>query len=287
MGEGELVVYVGGGLGRKQGERVDWAFKVFTVFIIILLGFPGPSDGLRLHPIVFFSSGSGLTADSSVLTLTLAFLDFGLDFAQSFPFHAQIQISQNPRGIFINQSKSALEIIKKYGLEQCDVVDIPMVERSKLDEDQNRTPVDSTRYQSMVGSLMYLTSSRPNLVFVVCMGARYQANPTEKHLNHSGCQDTRKSTSILCMRSQLTDYGFDYNKIPLYCDSKSAISLSCNTVQHSRTKHIAVRYHFVKEQVENEIFELSNVKTAYQLADIFTKALARDRFEFLINRLGM
>ncbi|GJW40851.1 hypothetical protein Tco_0066696 [Tanacetum coccineum] len=66
-----------------------WAFKVFTVFIIILLGFPGPSDGLRLHPTVFFSSGSGLTADSSVLTLTLIFLDFGLDFAQSFPFHAQ------------------------------------------------------------------------------------------------------------------------------------------------------------------------------------------------------
>ncbi|GKC94886.1 hypothetical protein Tco_1160328, partial [Tanacetum coccineum] len=64
----------------------DWAFKVFTV---ILLGFLGPSDGLRLHPIVFFSSGSGLTADSLVLTLTLAFLDFGLDFAQSFPFHAQ------------------------------------------------------------------------------------------------------------------------------------------------------------------------------------------------------
>ncbi|GJX48537.1 zinc finger, CCHC-type containing protein [Tanacetum coccineum] len=67
-----------------KGYR-DWAFKVFTV---ILLGFPGPSDGLRLHPIVFFSSGSGLTADSSVLTLTLAFLDFGLDSAQSFPFHA-------------------------------------------------------------------------------------------------------------------------------------------------------------------------------------------------------
>ncbi|GJU99521.1 hypothetical protein Tco_1328792 [Tanacetum coccineum] len=68
-----------GSLKEKFGE----------VFIVILLGFPGPSDGLRLHPIVFFSSGSGLTADSSVLTLTLAFLDFGLDFAQSFPFHAQ------------------------------------------------------------------------------------------------------------------------------------------------------------------------------------------------------
>ncbi|GKA59667.1 hypothetical protein Tco_0758980 [Tanacetum coccineum] len=89
------------------------------------------------------------------------------------------------------------------------------------------------------------------------------------------------------MRSQLTDYGFDFNKIPLYYDSKSAIALSCNTVQHSRTKHIAVRYHFIKEQVENEVVELYFVKTAYQVADILTKALGRERFEFLLNLLGM
>ncbi|GJV55279.1 hypothetical protein Tco_1456284 [Tanacetum coccineum] len=85
----------------------------------------------------------------------------------------------------------------------------------------------------------------------------------------------------------LTDYGFNFNKIPLYSDSKSVIALSCNTVQHSRTKHNAVRYHFIKEQVENEVVELHFVKTDYQLADIFTKALARERFEFQINRLSM
>ncbi|GJY19147.1 hypothetical protein Tco_0390638 [Tanacetum coccineum] len=73
-------------------------------------------------------------------------------------------------------------MLKKYGLEQCDAVDIPMVERSKLDEDPNGTPIDPTRYQGMVGSLMHLTASRPNLVFVVCICARYQAKPTEKHL---------------------------------------------------------------------------------------------------------
>ncbi|GJU84551.1 retrovirus-related pol polyprotein from transposon TNT 1-94 [Tanacetum coccineum] len=89
------------------------------------------------------------------------------------------------------------------------------------------------------------------------------------------------------MRLQLSDYGFDFNKIPLYCESKSAIALSCNTVQHPRTKHIGVRYHFIKEQVENEVFELYFVKTAYQLADIFTKALTRESFQFLINRLSM
>ncbi|GKA22442.1 retrovirus-related pol polyprotein from transposon TNT 1-94 [Tanacetum coccineum] len=73
-------------------------------FIVILLGFPGPSDGLRLHPTVFFSSGSGLTADSSVLTLTLAFLDFGLDFAQSFPVHAQYKCNTNK--VFHSASKA-------------------------------------------------------------------------------------------------------------------------------------------------------------------------------------
>ncbi|GJY44266.1 hypothetical protein Tco_0432479 [Tanacetum coccineum] len=86
---------------------------------------------------------------------------------------------------------------------------------------------------------------------------------------------------------QLTDYGFQFNKIPLYCDNKSAIDLCCNNVQHSRTKHIDIRYHFIKEQVENGIVELYFVRTEYQLADIFTKPLPRERFNFLIDKLGM
>ncbi|GKB47057.1 hypothetical protein Tco_0897810 [Tanacetum coccineum] len=183
----------------------------------------------------------------------------------------------------------------------------------------------------MIGSLMYLTSSRPDLVFAVCMCARYQARPAEKHLyavkqifrylkgtTNMGLwylKDTgdrlvrwsskkQKSTAIssteveyialsgccaqiLMMRSQLTDYGFAFNKIPLYCDNKSAIALCCNNVQHSRSKHIDVRYNFIKEQVENGVVELYIVRTKYQLADIFTKALARERFEFLLNKLGM
>ncbi|GJU28872.1 hypothetical protein Tco_1172461 [Tanacetum coccineum] len=212
----------------------------------------------------------------------------------------------------------------------------------------------------MIGSLMYLTSSRPDLIYVVCLCARYQAKPTEKNLqavkwifrylketiniglwyskdtdmsltayadaDHSGCQDTRQSTSgsaqflgdklvswsskkqkstvissikaeyialsrccaqILWMRSQLKDYGFQFNKIPLYCDNKSAIALCCNNIQHSRAKHIDVRYHFIKEQVKNGIVELYFVLTEYQLADIFTKPLPRERFNFLIEKLGM
>ncbi|GJW66252.1 hypothetical protein Tco_0120676 [Tanacetum coccineum] len=89
------------------------------------------------------------------------------------------------------------------------------------------------------------------------------------------------------MHSQLTDYGFQFDKIPLYCNNKSAISLRCNNVQHSRAKHIDVCYHFIKEQVENGVLELYFVRTEYQLADIFTKPFPREGFNFLIEKLGM
>nr|GEZ02374.1 uncharacterized mitochondrial protein AtMg00810-like [Tanacetum cinerariifolium] len=186
-----------------------------------------------------------------------------------------------------------------------------MVEKSKLDKDLQGKPVDDTLYRGMIGSLMYLTSSRPDLIYVVCLYVRYQAKPTEKHLNmvkrifqylkgtinmglwyskdtgmslteyadYAGCQDTKRSTSesaqflsdklvswsskkkkstaissteveyislsgccaqILWMCSHLIDYGFQFNKIPLYYDNKSAIALCCNNVQHSRANHIDV-----------------------------------------------
>ncbi|GJS33178.1 retrovirus-related pol polyprotein from transposon TNT 1-94 [Tanacetum coccineum] len=285
---------------------------------------------------------------------------FKMSMMGKISFFLGLQISQSPRGIFINQSKYALESLKKYGFDSCDPVDTPMVEKSKLDEDKEGKAVDPSHYRGMIGTLLYLTASRPDLQFAICMCARYQARPTEKHLNavkrifrylkgtvnrglwypkdssialtafadadHAGCQDTRRSTSgsmqflgdrliswsskrqksaaissteaeyialsgccaqILWMRSQLTDYGFGFNKIPMYCDNKNAIALCCNNVQHSRSKHIDIRFHFIKEHVENGVIKLYFVNTEYQLADIFTKALGRERIEFLINKLGM
>ncbi|GJZ68711.1 hypothetical protein Tco_0631951 [Tanacetum coccineum] len=97
--------------------------------------------------------------------------------------------------------------------------------------------------------------------------------------DHAGCQDTRRSTS--------GNYGLGFNKIPLYFDNKSAIALYCNNVQHSRFKHIDIRYYFIKEQGENGVVELHFVRREYQLADIFTKALGRERLDFVINKLGM
>ncbi|GKB80934.1 hypothetical protein Tco_0947829 [Tanacetum coccineum] len=88
-------------------------------------------------------------------------------------------------------------------------------------------------------------------------------------------------------RSQLTGYGFAFHKIPLYCDNRSAVALCCNIVHHSRSKHIEISHHFIREQVENGVVELYFVTMDYQLPDIFTKALPRERFEFLLLRLRM
>nr|GEX99417.1 ribonuclease H [Tanacetum cinerariifolium] len=96
-----------------------------------------------------------------------------------------------------------------------------------------------------------------------------------------------RCAQVIWMRTQLQDYGFNYNKIPLYCASQSAIAISCNPVQHSRNKHIHTQYHFIKEQVENGIIELYFFRTEYQLAYMFTKALLEDRFKYLVRRNGM
>ncbi|KAJ9565777.1 hypothetical protein OSB04_001743 [Centaurea solstitialis] len=94
-------------------------------------------------------------------------------------------------------------------------------------------------------------------------------------------------SQIIWMRTQLRDYGFKFDKIPIYCDSKSAIAISCNPVQHTKTKHINIRYHFIKDHVEKGTIELYFVNTEFQLADLFTKALDEKRFNFLITKLGM
>nr|GEV20291.1 retrovirus-related Pol polyprotein from transposon TNT 1-94 [Tanacetum cinerariifolium] len=219
---------------------------------------------------------------------------FKMSMMGEMTFFLGLQVNQSPYGIFINQSKYVLEILKKYGMKSCDPVGTPMKIKDKLDLDQNGTPVDATKYRSMIGDLMYLTSSRPDIVHATCLCARYQAKPTEKYLKEVKRIFQAKYVSlsaccakVLWMRIQLTDYGFHFNKIPIYCDLKSAIAISCNPVQHSRTKHIAVRYHFIKEHAKKGTIELYFIKTDYQLADLFTKALPADRFNYLVHFLGM
>nr|GEX66427.1 retrovirus-related Pol polyprotein from transposon TNT 1-94 [Tanacetum cinerariifolium] len=311
---------------------------------------------IYIDDIIFGSTNSKLSKQFEKLMHS----KFEMSMMGELKFFLGIQINQSPRGIFINQAKYAQEILKKHGMTSCDSVGTTIATKH-LDADLSGTPVDQTKYRSMVGALMYLTASRPDIMHATCYCARYQAKLTEKHLttvkrifrclkdtihtglwyskdtgfeltafsdsDHAGCLDSRKSTSggiqflggdklvrwsskkqdctsmsfaeaeyvslsaccaqVLWMRTQLTDYGFHFNKIHTYCDSKAAIAISCNPVHHSHTKHIDVRYYFIKEKVEKGIVELFFVGTEYQLADLFTKALPEERFKYLIRRLGM
>nr|GEV61652.1 hypothetical protein [Tanacetum cinerariifolium] len=240
---------------------------------------------------------------------------FEMSLMREMKFFLGLQIHQSTSGIFINQAKYTLEILHKHGMDKGQSIGTPIAMK---DVDLSGNPVDQTDYRRKIGSLMYLISSRPDIVQAVCFCARYQSRPTEKHLkevkrifrylrgdklvswmskkqNYTAMSSAEAEyvvlssscAQVMWMRTQLQDYGFNYNKIPLYCDSQSAIAISCNPVQHSRTKHIHTRYYFIKEQVENGIIELYFFRTEYQLADMFTKALPEDSFKYLVRRIGM
>ncbi|GJS76575.1 retrovirus-related pol polyprotein from transposon TNT 1-94 [Tanacetum coccineum] len=179
----------------------------------------------------------------------------------------KLRVHQSPRGIFISQSQSTLELLKKHGMDGCDSISTPMA-TAKLDADLHDTLTDQTKYRSMIGGLMYLTASRPNIAFVTFICARYQAWPTVKHF---------KEGSMTNVKAYQEAYNF--------WEKNCAIAISCNPVQHSRTKHINIRYHVIKEHVKLGTVELYFVRMEYQLADLFTKALPKERFEYLVHRI--
>ncbi|GJZ62469.1 hypothetical protein Tco_0618606 [Tanacetum coccineum] len=186
-----------------------------------------------------------------------------------------------------------------------------MVPPNNLGLDLNGKAVNETRYRGMIRSLMYLTTSRPDIQFSTCLCVRYQANPKESHLidvkrifrksTFGACQllggklvcwGAKKEqfvamylaeakyvatigccVNILWMKSQLTDYDIIYEKVPIFCDNASAIAILNNPVLDSRTKHIDIRYHFIRDHILKGDIELHFIPTQYQLADIFTKPL--------------
>jgi hypothetical protein len=250
--------------------------------------------------------------------------------------------------------------VKKFGLESATHKRTPAATHIKLSKDENGVDVDQCLYRSMIGSLLYLTASRPDIAFAVGVCARYQANPKTSHLlqvkriikyvsgtcnygmlysynasptlvgycdaDWAGSADDRKSTSggcfffgdnliswfskkqncvslstaeaeyiaagsgcsqLLWMKQMLIEYNVQQDVMTLFCDNVSAINISKNPVQHSRTKHIDIRHHFIRELVEKKVVTLEHIATEDQLADIFTKPLDAVRFERLRSALGV
>ncbi|KAG9451352.1 hypothetical protein H6P81_011317 [Aristolochia fimbriata] len=229
------------------------------------------------------------------------------------------QIKQLDNGIFLSQEKYAKEMVRKFGMEHTKPKATPMGTNENLNKDLEGVGTDPHLYRSMIGSLLYLIASRPDLCFSVGVCTRYQANLKESHqavkrilryvhgttklgvfysnsstmalagysdTDWAGNSDDQKTeyiaagsccTQLQWMKQMLADYGFDQDTLTVLCDNTSAIDISKNPVQHSRTNHIDIRNHFIREPVTDKIISLEYISTANQLAYIFTKNLDRTR----------
>jgi hypothetical protein len=202
----------------------------------------------------------------------------------------------------------------------------PMGTNGHLDLDTGGKSVDQKVYRPMIGSLLYLCASRPDIMLSVCMCARFQVDPKEVHLRavkrimrylvytpkfglwypKGSTFDLKKQNSValstaeaeyiiaghccvqfLWMRQTLRDYGYKLSKVPLLCDNESAIRMADNPIEHSRTKHIAIRYHFLRDHQQRGDIEIAYVSTKEQLANIFTKPLDEKTFTKLRNELNI
>ncbi|GKB49739.1 retrovirus-related pol polyprotein from transposon TNT 1-94 [Tanacetum coccineum] len=204
------------------------------------------------------------------------------------------KIHQSLRGIFINQAKYAQEVLEKHGVTSCDsIASRPDIVHATCYCALYQARPTEKHLKEVKRIFRYLKNT-------INMGLWYPKDTSFKltaflDSDHAGGLDSQAEyvslsacyAQVLWLRTQLIDYGFYFDKIPMYYDSKVAIAISCNLIQHSCTRHIDVRYHFIKEQVEKGIVELFFVKTEYQLADMFTIALPEDRFKYLVRRLGM
>ncbi|GJV57729.1 retrovirus-related pol polyprotein from transposon TNT 1-94 [Tanacetum coccineum] len=215
----------------------------------------------------------------------------------------EVYVSQ-PDGFVDPDKPNYVYKLKKalYGLKQAPRAWYDMLSSFLISNDFSKGSVDPTLFIRREGKELLLVqiyvddiifaASTPELcdLFAKIMCSKFKMSMMGSAKGRKACDIlVQKLIILLCLvvvpssldRSQLTDYGFGFNKIPMYCDNKSAIALCCNNVQHSRSKHIDIRFHFIKEHVENGVIELYFVNTEYQLADIFTKALGRERNNFL------
>jgi hypothetical protein len=270
------------------------------------------------------------------------------------------QVKQLQEGTFISQTKYIQDILTKFGMKDAKPIKTPMGTNGHLDLDTGGKSVDQKVYRSVIGSLLYLCASRPDIMLSVCMCARFQADPKEVHLravkrilrylvhtpkfglwypngstfdligysdaDWAGCKIDRKSTSGTCqflrrsllfwaskkqnsvalstaeaeyivaghccvqllwMRQTLRDCGYKLTKVHLLCDNENAIRMTDNPIEHSRTKHIAIRYHFLRDHQQRGDIEIAYVSTKEQLANIFTKPLDEKTFTKLRNELNI
>ncbi|GJY79442.1 retrovirus-related pol polyprotein from transposon TNT 1-94 [Tanacetum coccineum] len=249
---------------------------------------------------------------------------FEMSMMGELTYHLGLQIKQDNKGISICQEQHTRNLLKKFEISDSSSVKTPMVPPNNLGPDLAGKPVNETSYRGMIGSLMYLKGTPTlGLYYPKCLGFDLKGYSDS---DYAGCNIDRKSTSgacqilggklvcwsakkqqsmamssakaeyvaaagccasILWMKSQLSDYDIYYKMVPIFYDINTAIAISNNQVLHSRTKHINIRYHFIRDHILKGDIELHFILTKYQLADIFTKPLDEPTFTRLKSELGM
>ncbi|GAA0144458.1 transmembrane signal receptor [Lithospermum erythrorhizon] len=228
--------------------------------------------------------------------------EFEMSMVGELKYFLGIQVNQMKDSIFIFQLKYTKILFKKFGLETASSNRTPMATHVKITKDDSGNSVDISKYRSMIGSLLHLTASRPDIAHLVGVCAKFQTDPKESHLNLvkriiKYVQDTvnhteytaagSACTQLLWMKQMLEEYGVKPGVITLYCDNQSATCISKNPAQHSRTKHIDIMHQFIRELVEDELVTLEHVSIDKQHADIFTKGVDVNQFEYLRVALGL
>ncbi|RVX14258.1 Retrovirus-related Pol polyprotein from transposon RE1 [Vitis vinifera] len=237
-----------------------------------------------------------------------------------------IEVSRSSEEIFLSQRKYALDLLQETGMSGCQPVNTPIEEGLKMCVESNQVSTYKGRYQRLVGRLMYLAHTRPDLAYALSVVSQYMHNPREQHMN-AVMRILRQSTSgyftfiggnlvtwkskkqnvvarssveaefgcmtlglceALWLRLLLQDLGYlSRQPIRLFCDNKAACDIAHNPVQHDCTKHVKVDRFFIKEKLDDKIVELSKIRSEDQLVDILTKAVSSQVFSKFLDKLGM
>ncbi|GKF17669.1 hypothetical protein Tco_0062587 [Tanacetum coccineum] len=223
-------------------------------------------------------------------------------------FFLGLQVKQSQTGLFISQDKYVANMLKKFDLTSVKIAITPMETKMALTKDKESVDVDVHLYRSMIGSLMYLISSRADIMFAVCTYSDYAGANLDKKSTTGGCQflgrrliswQCKKQTivatltteaeyvaaanccgQILWIQNQLFDYGFNFMNTKIHIDNESTICIVKNPVFHSKTKHIEIRHHFIRDAYEKKLIQVQKIHTDNNVAELLTKAFDGPRFPF-------
>ncbi|GKB97043.1 putative ribonuclease H-like domain-containing protein [Tanacetum coccineum] len=201
-------------------------------------------------------------------------------------FFLRLKVQQKSDGIFISQDKYVVEILKKFDFATVKTASTPIETNKALVKDEEAEAIDVHLYRSMIGSLMYLTASRPDIMFAVCAYARDSPFNLEdfSDSDYAGASLDRKSIigeyvaaanchgQVLWIQNQMLDYGFNFINTKIYIDNESTIFIMKNPEFHSKTKHIEIRHHFIRDYYEKRLIQVIKIHTDYNVAYLLTKA---------------